>query len=149
MKYKLIFLLVIAVVFTACSSKSQEIKEHDEFSDDIDYDLTQMSETMVYSQIFDLVSTPFEYEDARFVIEGNLIESEDLNTGEIFYAIFIEDAAACCSQGLEVVFTQDFEIPTLPKSVVLTGTIKSYSYNDYDYAFVVAEDIADIEVLEE
>ncbi len=150
MKFKLIFLLVIAVFFSACSSESDMKKESNESLDDIDYDLRTMSETMVYSHIFDLMLNPTEYENTRFIINGSLEEKLDLNTGETFYVIFIEDAAACCVQGLEVVFPEDVSIPIfLPQTVNLQGTIGVYEFNNSDFAFVNAEEFISEEENEE
>ncbi len=147
MKIKAVLLSLAMVFFVGCSSNEtevetqEELKPHQISSEDIDYDLREMSSTMVYSQIFDLVTNPNEYTDARFVIQGHFMESEDMNTGEKFFAILIVDAAACCAQGLEIHIPDDVVLPivTLPAEMIIEGTVGVKTVGDYDFPYILLE----------
>ncbi len=140
MKFKAILLTLSLLFLTAC--ESEKTKRHNESLDDIDYNLTEMSATIVYSQIFDLVSNPSEYTDARFIIKGEMVESEDAETGEKFYAIIIADATACCAQGLEVFFPEEIPVPEeLPATVTIQGTIGTQTVGDIEFAHVNIEEL--------
>ncbi len=142
MKFKILIFALLMMIFTACSSTStSEVETQKETEEVKSYDLTQMSSTMVYSQIFDLVTDPNKYLNSNFTVQGSLLNSEDANTGEMFYALLIVDATSCCAQGLELSFPEDMELPEMPMGATIVGTIGVKTVGDYDFPYVNVSEI--------
>ena len=77
----------------------------------IDLDLTTMSATMVYSEVYDMMYTPENYVGKTIKMEGQCATYEDPKTGNNYYACIIQDATACCSQGVEFDLADSYEYP--------------------------------------
>lgn len=106
----------------------------------VDYDLTVMSETMVYAQIYDVLINPTNYDGITFKIHGEYEYYTIPDSDEIIYFIVINDALGCCPQGLEIRFTDDVPAPENFAEVIMKGTAYSEFYEGYTYIhFVVTE----------
>ena len=70
----------------------------------VDYDLTQMSSDMVYATIYQMMVTPEEYEGKTFRIDGNFYATYYEATKKYYFYCVIQDATACCAQGMEFVW---------------------------------------------
>jgi uncharacterized lipoprotein NlpE involved in copper resistance len=96
--------------------------------DTVDVDLTQLSSTMVYSEVYAMVYEPEQYIGKTVKMHG-LFATQDYN-GERLYACIVQDATACCAQGLEfemaehLVYPDDYPEPGTEITVV--GTFDSY-----------------------
>lgn len=66
----------------------------------VDIDLTRMSGTMVYAQVFQMVTEPEKYVGKRIKMKGVFSSYYDNEVKQRFYGCVISDALACCSQGL-------------------------------------------------
>ena len=66
----------------------------------IDIDLTRMSGTMVYAQVYQMVTHPSKYVGKRIKMKGVFSSYYDDVVKKRFYGCVIADALACCSQGL-------------------------------------------------
>ena len=107
--------------------------------DTVDVDLTQLSSTMVYSEVYAMVYEPEQYFGKTVKMQG-LFATQEYN-GSRLYACIVKDATACCSQGLEFelaeesVFPEDYPKPVTEITVV--GTFDSYTEeadgNNYIY----------------
>lgn len=100
-------------------------------TDNIDYDLTQMSSDMVYATIYQIMTTPGQYEGKTFRIEGTFYPSYYEATQTYYFYCIIQDATACCAQGLEFVwedgshnYPEDY--PTENSEILVDGTFESY-----------------------
>lgn len=100
-------------------------------TDNIDYDLTQMSSDMVYATIYQVMTTPGQYEGKTFRIEGTFYPSYYEATQTYYFYCIIQDATACCAQGLEFVwedgshnYPEDY--PTENSEILVEGTFESY-----------------------
>ncbi len=97
-------------------------------ADAIDVDLTQLSSTMVYSEVYAMVYEPEQYTGKTVKMHG-LFATQEYN-GKRFYACIVQDATACCAQGLEfelaeaLVYPDDYPEPGTEITVV--GTFDSY-----------------------
>lgn len=97
----------------------------------IDIDLTVLSSTMKYSQVYNMVTMPDEFIGKTVKMEGQFAEFTDDTTGNQYFACLIADVAACCSQGIEFVpqgemnYPDDF--PELGSDIVVTGTFDTYT----------------------
>jgi hypothetical protein len=67
----------------------------------IDIDLTTMNATMVYSQVSDMLSRPSTYLHKIVKVKGPFKPYESTNPDYCYPAIIVQDATACCGNGLE------------------------------------------------
>ncbi len=102
----------------------------------VDLDLTALSATMVYSEVFAMMTAPDEYEGKTIKMSGIASKYTDENTGKVYYACIVQDATQCCSQGIEFVLSDDYgadEYPNEGDEITLKGTFDTYSEGQYVY----------------
>lgn len=90
----------------------------------VDVDLTKMSTTMVYAEVFNMLIEPENYEGKMIKAKGNFNIFTNENNGETYYAILIKDATQCCQEGIEFVwpdhkFPDDY--PQEDQEITITG----------------------------
>ena len=109
----------------------------------INLDLTKMSATMIYSTIFDMLIMPEDYIEKTIKLSGWFETYTDPQSGEMYYAVVVPDATACCQQGLEFVWPGDHkypeDFPEIKQDITVTGIYKLIE-NDgitYNYLAVV------------
>ena len=105
----------------------------------VDYDLTVMSPTMVYAQIYDMMYNYSDYLGKRFKIDGNFQIMPEYSPDGDGYVIIIYDALACCAQGLELRFKEDQQVPEHFSDIVIEGTVNIEIINEGRYIYL--EDI--------
>ena len=97
-------------------------------ADGIDVDLTKLSSTMVYSEVYNMMVSPDNYIGKTVKMNGAFAYYEDPGTKKQYFACIIADATACCSQGLEFILTGDHtypnDYPGLSSVITVTGTFK-------------------------
>lgn len=108
------------------------------------YDLTEMSSTMIFSQVYDLIINPINYEGSTFKIQGEYEFYTIPETTDTVYFIVIMDAAGCCPQGLEVRFPGDVAPPDEFCEVIIEGTSLSEVDGIYTYVHI---DVSSLEVV--
>ncbi|MCR5031624.1 MAG: hypothetical protein K6A92_02055 [Lachnospiraceae bacterium] len=107
----------------------------------VDLDLTVMSATLVYAQVFNMVCDPASFQGQKIKMDGTLaiFYDEELDTN--YYACIIQDATACCAQGIEFVPLADYVYPDdFPEDgayVVVTGTMDLLEVEGEDYPLLV------------
>ncbi|MCR5684685.1 MAG: hypothetical protein K6G81_04580 [Lachnospiraceae bacterium] len=103
----------------------------------IDVDLTVLSATMVYSEVYDMMMYPEKYIGKKVRMSGPYAVYYDESTGKYYHACIISDATACCSQGIEFELTEDYKYPdNYPETgneICVTGTFDTYLEGDYEY----------------
>ena len=97
----------------------------------IDYDLTQMSADMVYATVYQMMMDPATYEGKSFRIEGTFYSVYDDHTQKYYHYCIIQDATACCAQGMEFVWGDGShvypdEYPAEDADVIVEGTFETY-----------------------
>jgi hypothetical protein len=111
----------------------------------IDFDLTKMSATMIYSTIFDMLIMPEEYVDKNIKLKGWFETYTNPETAEIFYAVVVPDATACCQQGLEFVWLGDHsypaDFPDTGADITVTGRYKLMENEGITYNYLEATSI--------
>ena len=111
----------------------------------IDLDLTQMSATMIYSTMFDILVMAEDYVDKNIKVTGWFETYTDPQTGELYYAVVVPDATACCQQGLEFVwigehkYPEDF--PEVGQDITVTGVYKMIETNGVTYTYLEASKV--------
>ena len=113
-------------------------------SGELDVDLTTLSSTMVYSEIYNMMYEPDRYVGKRIKMNGQFAVYGNPNTGAVYTACIIMDATACCSQGLEFVLAGEHSYPAdYPEpgtEITVVGTFQTYEENGYmDYHLADAE----------
>ncbi len=98
----------------------------------VDVDLTNLSSTMVYSEVYNMMTEPEKYMGKRVRMKGFFSYLHGFTSeGEKFYfSCVITDAAACCAQGLEFVLEGDKKFPDdypeKGEEITVVGTFDTY-----------------------
>lgn len=107
----------------------------------VDLDLTALSSTMVYSEVFNMMMAPLEYKGKTIKISGNCNIYEDQDTGKKYYACIVQDATQCCSQGLEFVLDEEKysekDYPENGESITIKGEFSTYKENGNEYLTIL------------
>jgi len=93
--------------------------------DGIDIDLTQLSATMVYAQVFNMLCDPQRYVGKTVRMQGQSYSEYYEITEKNYYSVIIQDATACCFQGLEYELAAG-EYPPDDLDVTVTGVFDTY-----------------------
>ena len=135
---KLFCVLLAALLLctlTACGHEDTAQKPAAEAAEDtaaLDIDLTVLSSTMVYSEVYSMMSFPDDYIGKTVKMKGQFVIGYVYNTdgtpdeSTARFACVIADATACCSQGLEFILTGEHtypdEYPELGAEITVVGT---------------------------
>ncbi len=106
-------------------------------ADGIDMDLTELSSTMVYSEVYNMMVTPENYIGKTVKMDGMFSCYHDEASDRNYYACIISDATACCSQGIEFVLTDEYSYPDdYPEEggdICVVGVFDTYQEGDIIY----------------
>lgn len=152
----IVLALVLALSFVACS-KNSEKKENSNSktttkitesttteAKSVDLDLTELSSTLIYSEVYNMLITPDDYKGKIIKMKGLFNQYTDEETGKIYNAVVIPDATACCQQGLEFELSDktnpNFEQGT---EITVVGTFDTYSDGKFLYCYLKNAKIID------
>ena len=111
----------------------------------VNLDLTKMSATMIYSTIFDMLIMPEDYVEKIIKLAGWFETYTDPQTGEVYYAVVVPDATACCQQGLEFVWkgnhTYPDDFPKPGQNITVTGIYKMIENDGVTYTYLEANSV--------
>lgn len=139
---KWIWLLLLALLVSALSACGGD--DAIPAGADADVDLTQLSSTMLYSEVYSMVYEPEKYEGKTVKITGGFSVYEV--QGRIVFACLVPDATQCCAQGLEFepgdgyVYPDDFPAPGTEITVLGTFTSRREESGGNYYLSLVLED---------
>ena len=127
------------------SEKKSESKpaasEPTQSTDGVDVDLTRLSSTMVYSEVYNMKNAPGDYIGKTIKMTGQFVYYENPDTKAQYFACIIGDAMACCSQGLEFILTGKHtypdDYPELGSEITVSGTFELYGEGDNRYCRLV------------
>ena len=106
----------------------------------IDVDLTVLSSTMVYSEVYNMMVSPEEYVGKTVKMNGLFTYYHDEATGNYYFACIIQDATACCAQGIEFVLTNDYtypdDYPEVNAEICVVGVFDTYQEGNYTYCML-------------
>ena len=131
--------------------KEQETSEESEqpqaSSNGVDVDLTVLSSTMVYSEVYNMLyNDPAHYLGKTVKARGGfsiyqLVTDGVLQPDPVSYACIISDAAACCAEGMEFVLKDDLaypdDYPELGTEITVIGEFQSYEENGMTWYHLV------------
>lgn len=108
-------------------------------ADDIDVDLTKLSSTMVYSEVYNMLYyDPESYYGKAIKMNGvfsiyQMVVDGVAQPDPVAYGCIIADATACCAQGMEFVLEGDFaypeDYPELGTEITVVGEFQPYEEN--------------------
>ena len=134
---------------TPDEQQSQEEPEQTQPSaDGVDVDLTVLSSTMVYSEVYNMLYFyPEDYYGKTVKMTGlfNVYQWVDENgvvdDMPVAYACIISDAMACCAEGVEFVLEGDYtypdDYPELGTEITVIGEFQSYEENGVTWYHLV------------
>ena len=114
----------------------------------MDVDLTVLSSTMVYSEVYNMLYFyPEDYYGKTVKMTGQfnvyqwVDESGVVADMPVAYACIISDAAACCAEGMEFVLEGDLtypdDYPELGTEITVIGEFQSYEENGMTWYHLV------------
>ena len=116
-------------------------------ADGVDVDLTVLSSTMVYSEVYNMLyNDPAHYLGKTVKARGEfsiyqLVTDGVLQPDPVSYACIISDAAACCAEGMEFVLKDDLaypdDYPELGAEITVIGEFQSYEENGMTWYHLV------------
>ena len=108
-------------------------------ADGVEVDLTVLSSTMVYSEVYNMLyNDPAHYLGKTVKARGGfsiyqLVTDGVLQPDPVAYACIIADATACCAEGMEFVLEGDYtypdDYPELGAEITVIGEFQSYEEN--------------------
>ena len=117
--------------------ESEPVEESAPAISDVDLDLTQLSKTMVYAEVYNIMMEPETYVGKSIRMNGDYYIYTDETTGQQYFYCVIRDATACCAQGIEFVLTDDYKFPEdYPEEgafVTVSGRFDTYMEDDLLY----------------
>ena len=136
--FSVICVLLLSVVGCSDSVDNTQsgAKHTDDTSASVDIDLTSLSSTMVYSEVYNIMSNPDEYIGKTIRMNGAFATDDN----EIYYFCIIKDATACCQQGLEFILkgTQYPDgYPDIGADFTVQGTFERYMEGDQPYYHLI------------
>ena len=112
---------------------------------EIDVDLTTLSSTMVYAEVFNIVSNPTDYLGKTIKVNGLYYSYYFSQTEQYYHHVFIPDATACCQQGLELIWSGDHtypdDYPVDETEIEITGVFWEYDELGITYYYIATDDI--------
>ena len=105
-------------------------------------DLTALSSTMVYAEVFAMMSSPEDYVGKTVKMQGifskgQLYTAGSLNDGGTVFACIVQDATACCAQGIpfelagDHTYPQDY--PELGDTITVVGTFEIHEQEGMEF----------------
>ena len=133
---------------TPNEQQAQEEPEQTQTSaDGVDVDLTVLSSTMVYSEVYNMLyNDPAHYLGKTVKARGEfsiyqLVTDGVLQPDPVSYACIISDATACCAEGMEFVLKDDLaypdDYPELGAEITVIGEFQSYEENGMTWYHLV------------
>ncbi|MCI7473176.1 MAG: hypothetical protein MSB10_05790 [Clostridiales bacterium] len=77
----------------------------------VDVDLTALSSTMVYAEVYNMMVSPNDYIGKNIRMTGIFTVYQDPETARIYCGVIVEDATACCAQGFNLVMPEGLAYP--------------------------------------
>lgn len=112
----------------------------------VDVDLTTLSSTMVYAEVFNMMMSPDDYIGKTIRMTGIFTVYQDPETKQIYCGVIVEDATACCAQGFDLAMPEECSYPQdypAPESeITVVGTLQAdRTLEEYGMIFLRLEDV--------
>lgn len=141
---KKIMLLILALCL-ACPGLTGFAMAEDAGEVPVDLDLSRLSGTVVYAQVFNMMNDYENYLGKTIRMAGYYSYYEDLTWDVVYHACVIPDATACCAQGIEFVWGGEHawpdDYPEEGTDILVTGRLDSYMEEDTVYLHLVDAEV--------
>ena len=114
---------------------------------EVDVDLTKLSKTMIYSEVYNMMSTPEDYIGKTVRMNGQFARYQGMDADgqplpdQLYFACVIADATACCQQGLEFILAGEAkypdDYPNLGSNITVVGKFQTYTEDQYQYCHLI------------
>lgn len=107
----------------------------------VDLDLSVLSGTVVYAQVYNMMNDPGPYLGKIIKVAGYYDAFESTERDIVYHACVIPDATACCQAGIEFVLAgehawpEDYPEPTT--EITVTGRLEEYDEDGVPYLHLV------------
>ena len=110
-------------------------------SSEYDIDLTQMSSTMIYSTVSNMMLYPDTYMGENIKMQGQFAVYHDKSADKYYFSVIIPDATACCTQGIEFVLDGDYsypeDYPAEGDTITVSGQFNTYDEYGFKYCQLI------------
>lgn len=138
-----VLIIIMCVSFVACTKSQNDINKNTTAetttteTKSVDLDLTELSGTVVYSEVYNMLITPDDYKGKIIKMTGNFNQYYDEENKKTYNAVIIPDATACCQQGLEFQLA-DKSNPNFEQGAEITveGSFNTYTEGEFIYCFL-------------
>ncbi len=144
----LVIILCLCCAFlTACASSAVDAGAIEPTATPlvVNLDLSKLSGTVVYSQVYNMMYEPEAYLGKVIRMAGYYSAYEDTERGVVYHACVIPDATACCAQGIEFIWGGEHQWPDdYPEEgtdIIVTGRLEDYDEDGYRYLHLVESDV--------
>lgn len=111
----------------------------------VNLDLSGMSGTVVYAQVYNMLYDPDAYLGKIIRMAGYYNYYDDQARGVVYHACIVPDATACCAQGIEFVRAGEHiwpdEYPEIGTDIIVTGRLEMYEEDGVKYLHLVQADL--------
>ncbi len=104
----------------------------------VEVDLSAMSVTMIYANLYMMVTMPEDYlgKNIKMTGEFDVYESPD---GEVYFAVAVTDEEACCRQGFALEFLDDSSypngFPAANSEITVVGRFEAMQHPDWSMTY--------------
>lgn len=143
----ILMLCVMCAVLAGCAASGAEMNAPAATPEPltVDLDLSNLSGTVVYSQVYNIMAEPDSYLGKVIKMAGYYSAYEDTERGVVYHACVIPDATACCAQGFEFVWAGEHvwpdEYPEEGTDIIVTGRLAAYEEDGYMYLHLVDAEV--------
>ena len=132
-KYICIVLIIICLPVIAFSQQ------------DIQFDISEMNETMAFSMLFQITMSPDFFLDTTIKINGRFLRDYSDFSGRYYNYVMVTDEAGCCQNGLEFLIANKENIesnyPSQNEEISIIGTLKMLEAGGYEYPYIEVQKV--------
>lgn len=107
-------------------------------SDGTDIDLTKLSATVVFSEVYNIMVNPDSCMGKTIRMKGLVAIYHDETKDTDYYSCIVQDATACCAQGIEFKLADNYrfpdDYPPEGSEITVRGRFDVYKEGEYKYA---------------
>lgn len=108
-------------------------------------DLTLLSSTMVFAEVYAMKTKPESYVGKTIKMNGLYYAGYNPDLDVYYHFVIVEDATACCAQGLEFrmngAYTYPGDYPDDQTPVEVTGVWSSYLESGTTFYYIAADEL--------
>jgi hypothetical protein len=131
---------LVCVFIAGCSDNAAPIVYGGDY-----IDLTKMSGIMVYAEVYNMMTKPNEYIGKTVKMSGPYYARAAAASDKYYHFVIIEDATACCQQGLEFIWNGNHvypdDYPADQTKVEVVGVFGKYEELGKTYYYLAIDDI--------